>query len=104
MGDYIRRAPKKLSIQKEMALVSGEIMTRILLYSDEPILAKGLESVLRQIDGFDLLPLSNTVVGLMQQLESGQPDVVLVDLTPEVTFGVLSEMKHWMGRMKVVLW
>ena len=35
-------------------------MTRVLLYSDEPILAKGLESVLRQIEGFELLPTSNT--------------------------------------------
>ncbi len=46
-------------------------MTRILLYSDEPILAKGLESVLRQVEGFDLLPTCGTVTCLMEQMAHG---------------------------------
>ena len=60
-----------------------ENMTRILLYSDEPILAKGLESVLRQVEGFDLLPTCGTVSSLMEQMSMGSPDLVLIDLTPE---------------------
>jgi DNA-binding NarL/FixJ family response regulator len=79
-------------------------MTRILLYSDEPILAKGLESVLRQVDGFELLPTCGSVASLMEQLASNSPDLVLMDLTPEVTFAVLSEMKHAMASSKIVLW
>ena len=79
-------------------------MTRILLYSDEPILAKGLESVLRQVDGFELLPICGTVANLMEQLGPGAPDLVLMDLTQEVTFAVLSEMKHVMTNSKIVLW
>ena len=43
-------------------------MTRILLYSDEPILAKGLESVLRQVEGFELLPTCGSVASLMEQM------------------------------------
>ena len=65
-------------------------MTRILLYSDEPILAKGLESVLRQVEGFDLLPTCGSVSSLMEQMTLGSPDLVLMDLTPEITFAVLS--------------
>jgi len=64
-------------------------MTRILLYSDEPILAKGLESVLRQVEGFELLPTCNTVSGVIDQVAHGAPDLVLMDLTPEITFAVL---------------
>ena len=79
-------------------------MTRILLYSDEPILAKGLESVLRQVEGFELLPISNTVSGMMEQVAHGAPDLVLMDLTHEVTFAVLSDMKHTMMSCKIVLW
>src|SRR5437016_5605434 len=79
-------------------------MTRILLYSDEPILAKGLESVLRQVDGFDLLPTCGTLAGLMEQIGQGLPDLVLMDLTPEITFAVLSEMKQVMSHCKIVLW
>ena len=51
--------PANLQPEKER-----RYMTRILLYSDEPILAKGLESVLRQVEGFDLLPTCGTVAGV----------------------------------------
>jgi DNA-binding NarL/FixJ family response regulator len=81
-----------------------ENMTRILLYSDEPILAKGLESVLRQVEGFELMPTCITLAGLMEQIGQGTPDLVLMDLTPEITFAVLSEMKHAMANSKIVLW
>src|ERR1051325_381978 len=80
------------------------MMTRILLYSDEPILAKGLESVLRQVEGFDLLPTCITVAGVMDQVSQGAPDLVLMDLTSEITFAVLSEMKHAMTNTRIVLW
>jgi two-component system response regulator DesR len=79
-------------------------MTRILLYSDEPILAKGLDSVLRQTEGFDLLPTCSTVPCLMEQVTQGSPDLILLDLTPEISFAVLSEMKHVMVHSKLVLW
>jgi DNA-binding NarL/FixJ family response regulator len=81
-----------------------ENMTRILLYSDEPILAKGLESVLRQVDGFDLLPTCGSVASLVEQMAQGSPELVLMDLTPEVTFAVLNELKHAMMSCKIVLW
>jgi two-component system, NarL family, nitrate/nitrite response regulator NarL len=81
-----------------------KVMTRILLYSDEPILAKGLESVLRQVDGFDLLPTCTSVAGVMETVAQGSPDLVLLDLTSEITFAVLTEMKHALGNSKIVLW
>src|ERR1051326_5472612 len=79
-------------------------MTRILLYSDEPIVAKGLESVLCQIEGFELLPTCSTVSAMLEQMTHGGPDLVLMDLTPEITFAVLSEMKHAMASCRIVLW
>src|SRR5579883_730338 len=80
------------------------IMTRILLYSDEPILAKGLEAVLRQVEGFELLPTCTTVAGVIDQVAHTIPDLVLMDLTSEITFAVLSELKHAMSSTKIVLW
>jgi DNA-binding NarL/FixJ family response regulator len=79
-------------------------MTRILLYSDEPILAKGLESVLRQVEGFELLPTCGSLACMMEQIAQGAPELVLMDLTPEVTFAVLDDMKHVMANLKIVLW
>ena len=102
-----RRDQPKISFlwQAETAFQGVENqMTRILLYSDEPILAKGLESVLRQVENFELLPTCTTVAGLMEQIAHGSPDLVLMDLTPEITFGVMSELKHAMTTCKIVLW
>src|SRR5580658_23172 len=82
----------------------GNQMTRILLYSDEPILAKGLESVLGQAEGFDLLPACGTLACLMEQVMTGAPDLILMDLTHEITFAVLSEMKRAIISCKIVLW
>src|SRR5271157_4160547 len=81
-----------------------ENLTRILLYSDEPILAKGLEAVLRQVEGFDLLPICGSVAALVEQMAQGSPELVLMDLTPEITFAVLNDMKHAMMSCRIVLW
>jgi len=78
-------------------------MTRLLLYSKEIILAKGLESVLRQVEGFELLPLCSTLGAVKEEMTRSTPDVMLLDLGPEVTFAVLSEMKQTVNA-KIVLW
>jgi DNA-binding NarL/FixJ family response regulator len=79
-------------------------MTRILLYSGEPILAEGLATVLRKIDGFELLPVCGTLAALRQEVARGAPDLLLMDLTPEITFAVLSDWKQAMTQSKIVLW
>ena len=79
-------------------------MPRILLCSGEPILARGLESVLRHVGGFDLLPSCRTIIGLQEQLESSNPEVLLLDLSPEVTFAVLSDLKQAAPETSIVLW
>jgi DNA-binding NarL/FixJ family response regulator len=79
-------------------------MPRILLCSGEPILARGLESVLRQVDGFDLLPSCRTTAGLQEQLARGNPEVLLLDLSPEVTLTVLSDLKQAAPGTRIVLW
>src|ERR1700756_585446 len=79
-------------------------MTRVLLYSDEPILAKGLESVLRQVDDFELMPTFNSVAGLLEEIAHGPTGLVFMGPHPEITFGVLTELKHAMASSKIVLW
>jgi two-component system nitrate/nitrite response regulator NarP len=78
-------------------------MTQLLLYSKEPFLAKGLESVLRQAGGFELLPLCNTLAELTEEIAHKTPDLILLDRGPEVTFAVLSEMQRATSS-KIVLW
>src|SRR6185295_18228932 len=55
-------------------------------------------------EGFELLPACTTVAGLLDQVSHGAPDLVLMDLTPEISFAVLSELKQAMLTCKMVLW
>ena len=75
-------------------------MTRILLCAGEPILAKGLDHLLRQVEGFDLLPPCSGVTALMESLSKGAgPDLALLDLTPEITFAAMRSCNaRWRAR------
>jgi len=79
-------------------------MTRTLLFSDEPILAKGLESVLASVEGFHLAGVCSGTVKLKEILDAGEPDILLIDLTSDVTFSILSELKKASVNAKIVLW
>jgi DNA-binding NarL/FixJ family response regulator len=79
-------------------------MTKILLYSDEPILAEGLEAILRQVEGFELLPTCTKITEVVDRIAQNTPDLVLLDLTPSVTFAVLNDLKHYMLSGHLVLW
>jgi len=80
-------------------------MMRIILCVGEPILAKGLEDVLRQVEGFELLPTCCSVTTLAELLSKGaRPDLVLLDLTQDVTFALMSELTRTMRDAKIVLW
>lgn len=79
-------------------------MTRTLLFSDEPILAKGLESVLASVEGFHLAGVCSATAKLKEILDAGEPDILLIDLTSDVTFSILSELKKASVNAKIVLW
>src|SRR5579862_2965168 len=79
-------------------------MTRVYLYSDQPIFAKGLEAVLIATGRFQLESSYSGIPELLDRLQSDSPDILLLDLTPEVTFGVLSDIKRVVQESKLVLW
>jgi DNA-binding NarL/FixJ family response regulator len=79
-------------------------MTRMLLCSEGSLLARGLESVLGEVEGFELLPSCRKPAGLMEQMTRCAPDLLLLNLTTDVTYAVLGEIKRAMPECKVVLW
>jgi DNA-binding NarL/FixJ family response regulator len=79
-------------------------MPRILLYSDQPVLAVGLQSVLRTAVGLELVSVCSTVETLIARLATEPTDIALLDLTSEITFGVLTELKRSADQCKIVLW
>jgi DNA-binding NarL/FixJ family response regulator len=79
-------------------------MTRILLCVGDPILVKGLEHLLRKVEGFELLPTCCGVTALMKSISKGAaPDLVLLDLAPDVTFAAIAELKRATADAKIVL-
>lgn len=79
-------------------------MANVLLCSDEPILAEGLARILAGSEALNLVSYCAGIEGLRSQMELHQPDLLLVDLTAGVTFGVLSGLHEAASRAKIVLW
>jgi DNA-binding NarL/FixJ family response regulator len=79
-------------------------MTRILLYSSEPILAQGLAAVLNGNPDLRLVGISNSTDGLGIALETEKPDILLMDLTSDVSFQLLRELKKRADSCKMLLW
>src|SRR3984957_14400529 len=78
-------------------------MPRILLYSSEPILAQGFSSVLSGNSDLRLVGVSNSTDNLAITLETEKPDLLL-DLTSDVSFQLLRELKKRSDSCKMLLW
>jgi DNA-binding NarL/FixJ family response regulator len=79
-------------------------MASVILCSDEPILAEGLARILVGAENLELISYCPGMDGLRAQMESMQPDLLLVDLTAGITFGVLSSLHEAASHAKIVLW
>ena len=79
-------------------------MANVLLCSDEPILAEGLARILAGSEALNLISYCPGIDGLQAQMEAHQPDLLLVDLTAGITFGVLSGLHEVASDAKIVLW
>jgi DNA-binding NarL/FixJ family response regulator len=79
-------------------------MASVLLCSDEPILAEGLTRILAGAEVLNLISFCPRVEELRSQMESHQPDLLLVDLSAGITFGVLSGLHEVAANAKIILW
>ena len=79
-------------------------MPRILLYTDQPILATGLQSVLEGAQSCQLVSVSSNLTALAERVAEVQADILLLDLTPDVTFAVLSDLRRAISACRMVLW
>lgn len=79
-------------------------MARVLLFTDEPVLATGFVAVVSSVAGFDCASVCSAAAELSEAVASARPDVLLVDLTPEVTFGILTQLQREVPGCRIVLW
>jgi len=83
---------------------SNSSSVRVAIYSDEPILATGLKSLIAADPELKLTACCNTISQLKRQLASGIPDIAVVDFTEEITAETLIEIQNLSASCKVILW
>ncbi len=76
-------------------------MPRILLYTDQPILATGLRAVLGSVQGCELVSICTNAAAIVERVADAQADIVLLDLTPDITFGLLSDLRRAVSACKI---
>ncbi len=79
-------------------------MTRLLVFTDEPFLARGLEAVLLSQSDFELVATCSQVLEIAEAVAASKPDILLIDLTPEVTFELLLGLQNRFPGSRIVLW
>jgi DNA-binding NarL/FixJ family response regulator len=85
-------------------VVSSRHMASVLLCTDEPVLAEGLKRILAGVEGLNLCSWCSRVSDIAKELEAHKPDILLVDLTSDVTFAVLSSLHGVACQARIVLW
>ncbi len=79
-------------------------MPSILFYSDQPILTLGVAHILKDVPDMVLRGTCASPVSLLDSLATLQPDLVLLDLTPDFTLDFLTSIHKAAPRTKLVLW
>ena len=79
-------------------------MIRLLLYSDAPIVAAGLTSLLRGTDGFELASVCPSLQQLHGAVAAVEPHIVLMDFTSDLPPDILSQIDTALLRRSVILW
>jgi two-component system nitrate/nitrite response regulator NarL len=79
-------------------------VVRILLHSDMPVVAAGLNSVLAGAGEFELAEVHGTMTELRGAARALAPQVLLLDLTAEFPPGILAELDPSLIERNVVLW
>ncbi|HXJ44532.1 MAG TPA: response regulator transcription factor [Bryobacteraceae bacterium] len=79
-------------------------MQRVLLCSDEPILAEGLRAVFSAAPGFELCAFTADVADLRDDLAIHRPDLLLLDLKTNVDFTLISSLHQDDLDTKIILW
>lgn len=79
-------------------------MARVALFTDEPVLATGFTSTLASTPELQLVAVGSDPARLRELVEEARPDILVVDLTPEVTFSLLADLHRQAPQCRMVLW
>jgi len=79
-------------------------MTRVLLYTDQPVLAKGFAAIMSAVADFDLIGVCYAPALLAETLVSAKPELALIDLNEEITLETLADLRRRAPDVRLILW
>jgi DNA-binding NarL/FixJ family response regulator len=79
-------------------------MIQIVVYSNQPILVRGLESLIDADPAFELQATCLSVPALREQLANNKPGLAVLDLTADLTSTTLRELQNLAPDCKLLLW
>jgi DNA-binding NarL/FixJ family response regulator len=79
-------------------------MTNVALYSEQPILAVGLQAEMASLEDVTLSAVFTDLDTFIDHVRTCRPGVALVEVTAAVTFTTLSKLKSTAGDAPIVLW
>jgi two-component system nitrate/nitrite response regulator NarL len=79
-------------------------MADIALFTDEPVVAAGFEAVLSSVPEFRIVCVCRTVSELAEAVPRAKADLLLMDLTGNLTFEVLTQLRRDLPECGIVLW
>jgi DNA-binding NarL/FixJ family response regulator len=79
-------------------------VTRFVVFTDEPVLTRGLEAVFGPSSEFALVGTCSQVSRIAETVEASRPEILLIDLTPKVTFELVLGLQNQFPGSRIVLW
>jgi len=77
---------------------------RVILYTDDNVLALGTAAVFAALPYLKLLKADPDLSGLVPLVEQLQPEVILLDLAPEMTMGLVAALRQSAPDARLILW
>lgn len=79
-------------------------MVRTLVYTDAPVMAHGLIDILSTDVSIEVVGIPSNLADLRRSLQTAAPDILLLDLTSEITFAELTGLRRSAPECKIILW
>lgn len=77
---------------------------RIMIFTDEPLLALGATCLLSSTSEFEVIGGPAGIVDLLPSVRQERPEMLLLDLSPGVTFALLCLLQQAVPECRIVLW
>jgi two-component system, NarL family, nitrate/nitrite response regulator NarL len=101
LGFYLTNGPGARLYDSNL---EERVVTRLFAFTDEPVLASGLEVVLKPRIEFELVATCGQAFRIAENVAADKPDILLIDMTQEVTFKLLLELQRLSPGTRIALW